>query len=723
MNGGMIWLDPAAYPEFLRSAVSAFSDVSGIRPCMAVFRKKFVLDSAGDLLLRFTGSGKCRIFINGKFVEDGPCELGGDWDKQTAPDWRYVSEHDCRDFCCAGENVIAAEVLTLPEAQTDYSSGFPGFQCEILLNGKPVLQTDRTWKGFRNPAYCTAGLYDETLSPGDYLAAAFDDSAFPFAADSSDPNTVPLQDLHLQPLFRKDVFPCRTHIQCRELQSNLFAASPSELEIEPGPPVSALLEFPEEVCGHLAFEIESEGRAELTFEMMENPSLVHRTQHYIAAAGTHVFRFSHMDVCQFLRVTVQTGSFHSADYAGVKLRKIRMISCGYPVGETVPFDSDDPELKEIRDCCDRTLRLCLQRLHLDSPVHQEGLGCQADYRIQSLMEYALYGTTDLTQADLRRTAEHIRQTDGRIFHTSFSLIFISWLREYLMYSGDFQLVRELFPAVETVLARFAEYTGPEGLISEAPNYLFIDWIIDGAQNYHHPCASRGTGAMTAFCIKALDDAADLAERLGLPAAEYRSRSEAMRQAFQQLWDPDREAYCDGIPFMTRMAPSVWLPADEPERTFSTQTNALAVAFRIVPEAQGDDLLEKVLFDKMLIPHQMYFMHYLFDAIHARNKFDDFGFDQLKRWLVPVREHPSSLKEAWNTGDYCHAWGGTPAWQVIRGIFGIEILEPGCKKLKITPANAGPENFSGIFRTPQGSVSLKKENGRVQITLPSGIEQA
>ena len=54
------------------------------------------------------------------------------------------------------------------------------------------------------------------------------------------------------------------------------------------------------------------------------------------------------------------------------------------------------------------------------------------------------------------------------------------------------------------------------------------------------------------------------------------------------------------------------------------------------------------------------------------------------WKQIVAEHPDGLKECWNCGDYSHAWGGTPAYQMVRSVMGIVPLAPGWKKIRILP---------------------------------------
>ena len=61
---------------------------------------------------------------------------------------------------------------------------------------------------------------------------------------------------------------------------------------------------------------------------------------------------------------------------------------------------------------------------------------------------------------------------------------------------------------------------------------------------------------------------------------------------------------------------------------------------------------------MILPTvQPYFMHFVFEALHKSGLFAEFGFQEIRKWKVLLDEHPSSLKECWDMGDYSHAWGG------------------------------------------------------------------
>ena len=55
---------------------------------------------------------------------------------------------------------------------------------------------------------------------------------------------------------------------------------------------------------------------------------------------------------------------------------------------------------------------------------------------------------------------------------------------------------------------------------------------------------------------------------------------------------------------------------------------------------------------------------------------------------------------------CHGWSSGPASFLIEQVAGIKILEPGCKKIKVSPDLGGLKWANISFPTPYGVVSLK-----------------
>jgi hypothetical protein len=74
---------------------------------------------------------------------------------------------------------------------------------------------------------------------------------------------------------------------------------------------------------------------------------------------------------------------------------------------------------------------------------------------------------------------------------------------------------------------------------------------------------------------------------------------------------------------------------------------------------------------------------------------------------------------------CHGWASGPAPFLMKHILGVNILEAGCKKIKISPNLCDLEWACGTYPTPYGVIEIehKKVNGKVitKVNAPEGIE--
>lgn len=715
-----IWLPADMFPTVQRARVTPFCRGVGVQPALAVFRRTVPLAPGfRKIFARWAGEPRFRLFINGRFVDDGPTEPGGDYDCRDGCDWLFGDTRDLTAYFHPGNNVVSAEVFTVGLAQTDYSGGRPGFFFEAESDGRRLLRTGCDWKCLLNHAadQYPPAWHEENGVRGCH-APDFDEAQLAFAEE------IPPQAFAGRRLIESTIPPL-TNVPVRPAaveDGNGERCEPGRIDWEIHVPTAFVLDFAEELAGHFELEFDASEPVGLRIEYQEIKGIAQETEIFTAPAGRHRFRSPRLHAFQFIRLVFE--------HRGFALRPLRLtihaataFRRGFPLPETTTFTCSDPELEHIRRCCDRTLRLCMQRLHLDSPVHQEGLGCTGDYMIEALMSYYLYGEYRLAREDLRRTTYFLQQHEGKMFHTSYSLLYIWMLHDYWRYSGDAETVGACFPGVHAVLARFKEYSGSEGLISQAPNYMFIDWVEINGDSFHHPPAARGMGVMTAFYYKSLRLARKMALMLhdSESAEIWRTEAETVFQAFNaELWVESNGCYRDGVPGLCRQKNSQWRPPDRPENGFSPHTQIAALACGLVPEDRKAALLERVMTDQAWEIPQMYFTHFLFDALEECHAFDRFGFDLLKRWGPVCAAHPASLKEAWFGGDCCHAWGGTPAIQIARQILGIRPTAPGFEKITFAPCFGALRRVHGCIRTPRGEITVDFDETGVRLSLPEGI---
>ena len=69
---------------------------------------------------------------------------------------------------------------------------------------------------------------------------------------------------------------------------------------------------------------------------------------------------------------------------------------------------------------------------------------------------------------------------------------------------------------------------------------------------------------------------------------------------------------------------------------------------------------------------------------------------------------------------CHGWSCGPIHFLMKEIAGIQILEPGCKSVKIQPKSAGFLWYTVQYPTPYGLIQVKYSEQKFEIKLPKEI---
>ena len=121
---------------------------------------------------------------------------------------------------------------------------------------------------------------------------------------------------------------------------------------------------------------------------------------------------------------------------------------------------------------------------------------------------------------------------------------------------------------------------------------------------------------------------------------------------------------------------------------------------------------------------------------ATTFWEDFNIDWTKNAARIDELVPEGKIDVHRTyGDYCykgfrhslcHGWASGPTAWLSRHVLGVQVLEPGCKKVKIEPHLGNLEWVEGSFPTPFGVITIKHTkgaNGKIvsDIQAPEGVE--
>ena len=389
-------------------------------------------------------------------------------------------------------------------------------------------------------------------------------------------------------------------------------------------------------------------------------------------------------------------------------------------------------LNLVLSTCAHTLKICRQTHHLDSTRHCEPMACTGDYYIESLMTAFSFGDMRLAEFDLRRTALMLEREEGRMFHTTYSLIWVKMLWDVYMMTGCRSLLQDCERALELLLGRFAGYIGNNGLIETPPDYMFVDWIYIDGLSMHHPPKALGQSCLNMYYFGALESAEKIyteldrqerADVCGVKRAVLRERINTL------LFDGERGCYFEGLNTPTpEELIGRWMPQNVSKRYYLKHSNILAACFGVCDDETGRDLIDKIMSEQIGGDVQPYFLHYLLEAVYRLGLREKYTVVLCEKWKAPVRECPKGLVEGFVPPeptyhfDHSHAWGGTPLYSLPRALMGLEITKAGMKEMTLSPSLLGMEHAQAELMTPYGKVTCIQKAGQPpQIIHPMEIK--
>ena len=663
-NAEWIWLNASEYPAVQTTKATVFDAVE-VPYAMVQFRRKYRFAQKPEVLTLYV-SGDCRyrLLANGHFLGMGPAFAGGDWARSEPMPQRY---YDTISVPPEGDTLLLeAEVQLPPTLLCDISNGHGGFYLQgnaVFPDGSVIpFGTDDTWSCRPAVSRRSDLLYDDTLPDTAWRSAEVIRKPLPL------PSEIPALSYEVLPL------------DCS-----------SELE--------------KIVSGTLLCEITADAPFEIRLIPFETPDLEDEPEVVRGNASLSYEGFRIRSVGG-VRLEVLKGK--------PKITRLAVRSSRYP-GECIGrCETGRQDLDAVLSVCEHTLAICRQSIHLDSPRHMEPLGCTGDYRIESLMGYYLFSDHRLARFDLVRTARLLKATDGRMFHTGYSLMWVSMLKEYVLYTGDNAVLPECAESIRILLRRFETYEGSNGLLDDPPDYMFADWVEIGGYSMHHPPKALGQTILNALYYMALLDAGYL-----LADDSLLRRAAALRSAFDQaFWNSSAGYYISGRTGET--AANAWLPQNAKRTFFTLHANAMAVACGICSGQRAKALMKKALSDSSLPDYQPYFAHFVLQALWNTGLFDAYAIPILERWIPLVRECPKGLAEGWikpcdgYVFDHSHAWGGCPRYWLPRALIGLEILEPGFRAISLLPRlTEFPHAFVSL-PTPYGLLECEVNSGSVTV---------
>ena len=694
-----IWLPKEQYPQYQTNGHCCDKVKKEEYTVAEFFREYTFSKKVISAALRFSGDTEYVLYCNDHMLATGPVSVGGDFlgdeiprGQHYATELSWIPDTDVLKFY--------ARVKMCPIGIAEFSQGHGGFMLtgELVFEDgtKQYIMTDSSWMVRRNERYTAPFCYDGSRSAGEYTAA----QVIPNIWQSS---TAPLL-----PRVEKEIFP---------IGGGVVLVNAGEKKTE-------IVEFEKIWGGFITLRVKAAGRLKLRVECFETTEKG-TAEEFIFDSDDN-YRGLQLQSVGGYRLIIENESDTPAEITA------SLTATYYPILFEGKIVTSDADLNRVLEVCAHTLKICRQMIHLDSTRHVEPLACTGDYYIESLMTAFTYGDMALAAFDVRRTAELLRNNDGRMFHTTYSLIWVQMLYDVYNFIDDERLLYDCEDALTLLMDRFETYLGDNGLIETPPDYMFIDWIYLDEISLHHPPKALGQTCLNLYYFGALNTAVKIMNHMGQTAmaVKYENAAKCLKEAIlSNLYDAEKELFFEGLNTPTpKELIAFFMPENVSKRYYRCHANILAAYFGIFEKERCVKLLDRVMTDASLGECQPYFKHFLLEAVERNGLREKYTLPIIEAWKAPTKECDKGMVEGFikpeptYSFDHSHAWGGTPAYALPKALLGFEMLMPGFEKIRLNPSLLGLSEAIVEMPIPvYGTLRLEMKKGEIPVlTVPEGV---
>lgn len=516
-----------------------------------------------------------------------------------------------------------------------------------------------------------------------------------------------------------------------------------------GRSASLLLDFGTMQTGRVCMELEGPEGASVDFrygERIEANGMVQvlpwKDAHIYAhrlILGARPLRWEMFERAGFryLQLTVRNAT------SPLHVRAVEVNSSRYPAGRRGAFRSSDPMLNRIYEISAETMRCCMHDGYEDCPSREQRQWTN-DQFLHVMANFGLFGDTKLTRKLLVQISQSQR-ADGCVMSVApgdlgastaanaaeFTLHWIMSVDAYLRYTGDLELIEELYPSVVKGLSWFSRHLDHEGLISDLPGTLWVDWAELDKRGQVTEVNARFVGCLR-IGARFARTLGFLRDALGFD----RMANDTSRAVNRLLWDPARGVYVDA-----RHDGSLG-------RRVSQQGNAAAMYHGVAPTERWQPILaaimdpEKVRLtacsvdyrsqyddlppfdeDRHVVLAHAFYMHFLHAVLARRGMHQRLLDNMREHWGAQVKAGATTWWEMWRVlpmHTLCHGFSSTPGFDLPTHILGVAPLEDGFVRFAIAPRPCDLKWAEGTFPSVRGDIPVAWERGPSSFDLRAEV---
>lgn len=394
----------------------------------------------------------------------------------------------------------------------------------------------------------------------------------------------------------------------------------------------------------------------------------------------------------------------------VQISSLEVSESLYPTPQQAILKTSNERLDQIFRMSQRTLHLCMEDTFTDCPSYEQTLWV-GDARNEMLFAGYTFGAYEMIEHCSRLISQSLRSlpmaacqcpSGWDTILPTFSFLWVLSLWESYQQTANTGSLREVYPAARSTLITALKYCTDHGLYS-APTWNFFDWApVDQNQNtvLHNSlllAAALEAGAKISQAIQCESD-----------SIHYSRQRDKLIHSLNALWNAKTKSFPDAL-----------LPSGEPSARESQHTSILATLFRLIPdEARYQDALLNCQnpppdMTRVGSPFAMFF---LLESLMSAGKEQDvltmieaFWGNMLDAGSSTCWEMINPPGSEFPTRSHCHGWSAAPVYLLPRLFFGLEILSPGWRRVRLRPRLCGLSFVEASICTPHGPIILQLQS--------------
>ena len=421
-------------------------------------------------------------------------------------------------------------------------------------------------------------------------------------------------------------------------------------------------------------------------------------------------------------------STQSFGETGFRFVKIEAVGADITVGavKAVPnirdiekkgsFRCNDELLNKIWETGAYTVQLNMHEYLWDG-VKRDRLVWSGDMHPSASTVYNVFGDDDCVRRSLDLVKQETPAGEWMNGIPTYSLWWIINQYDRYMRWGDFDYLREQQAYMIDLTDLIIKWIDG-GFYGESKDNLFVDWSSAGSDGL-----TEGVKSIACMALKCLKEIFEI-----LKETEYADKCEKYHERLQQQKAADDVELNNRIAALTVIAGRD--SAKSAEKVLGTTENDMScfMGFYILnalakignyDTALG--LIRKYWGSMLELGATTFWEEFKIEWAKNAGRIDEMnedGKDDIHGDFGEYcyRQHRLSL---------CHSWASGPTSFLSERIGGIEILAPGCKKLRVSPNMANLEWIDIKYPTPYGTVRIRSRRGngviKTEVDAPSEIE--